>query len=40
MSSLGLLEGKNKEKVNTKFFFFFDQVKNQFAHFGGQKKQN
>ena len=33
MSSLGLLEAKKEEKV--KKSFSFDQVKNQFALFGG-----
>ena len=37
-SSLGLLEAKNKEKVKSNIFFFFDQAKNQLAHFGGPKK--
>ena len=36
MSSLGLLEAKNKNKV--KKMFLFDQVKNLFAHFRAPKE--
>ena len=34
MSSLGLIETKNEEKVKQKLFSYH-QVKNQFGHFGG-----
>ena len=34
---LGLLKAKNEEKVKSNFFLF-DQVKTQFAHFGGPQK--
>ena len=37
MSSLGLLEAKNKNKV--KKMFLFDQVKNLFAHFRAPKEK-
>ena len=36
MSSLGLLEAQNEEKVKTKFPF--DQVKNEIANFKGTPK--
>ena len=36
MSFLGLLGAKNEEKLK-KICLFFDQVNNQFAHFGGLK---
>ena len=39
MSPLGVFKAKDEEKVKKKNLFFFDQGKNQFAHFVGTQKK-